>query len=1427
MSKIFTLLTASFLLLWGQSIAQTINYKINFSDQNTTPPNGWLKDSGLPYGNQNGVTYGWLETDGTTPLDLSNNGRNRPPQPDVNVITETLLHMQYNGSVNGGNSTEGIWAISLPNNTYRVKVQVGDSQFNNSEHVLQAEGTNLLYFTQTNQLDIQVVEKIITVQDGQLVIDAATGTNTKIISVEITDDIPQPQPFVISSIPTDGQTDVSPTTTISANNLNLPNMAGNGSSGVDNATINTNTVQLFEVGNNSQLIRVPGNVNGTGGGDAINFTPSSTLKEFTTYVYRINGVRDLAGFFFEPHEVTFTTGQLSNQQTSLDDVAFTKEGIVASGARYTSLVIGPEGKLYGLTITGYIHRWTINTDGSLGSRQILSTIPNAYGERAAVGLVFDPSSTPTNLIAYVSHCSMELNNAPAWDGKLSRLQGNNLQTEDLLITNLPRSIRDHLVNSLAFQPGNGQFLYFIQSSNTAGGAADNAWGNRPERLLTAAVLRLDLNRLPNNLPIDAKTSMDQNVINNAPANSATTSDGLYNPYFNQAPLTIYATGIRNAYDLYWHSNGQLYIPTNGTAGGSNTPASVNGTRRIDGTIYNYSDPRFPQIPATNQNETQRDWLFRLDPSNPQGYYGHPNPLRGEYVMNRARTDVKKYPNGTPVDDNFRGAAFDFEFNKSPNGVIEYQNSQVFGGALDGALLVVRYSNGDDIIALLPDGPSGDIDTHKELIPGFTGFEDPLDLVEDPNTGNIYVSEYREHQPSGIITLLTPNDNLNLPPIVSFEEPNDGDNFPVGTDLYVEVNASDSDGTIARVELYINDMFVRSEAAPPYEWGDPNQSSDALLQNLQQGTYELRAVAVDNDNASRESIITITVGNVNTGNQPPTVAFVAPQNGADFPVGTDLYVNVNASDSDGQVSKVDLYLDNVLVRAENLAPYEWGDPNQSNDTQLQNLQVGTYALKAVATDNGGASTEETISITVSDQNTPVKDIYFTTPTMGQHFPEGSTVEVRIQAENTSLVQEVSLFVNGKIVRVETDAPYVWGYNSADGALQSMSPGNYEIEAIATYTDATTERETLNITIDKTPNTLPTISFVTPQSNENFPVGTDLYVRVNANDIDGDVKEVTLYLDNQLVRTEDGSPYEWGDPDQSNDIQLQNMAAGTYNLKFVAIDNVGDGIKVDYNITIGSSGGGSTQYGEAIPWVEPFNLANGATTDGAPTSWTATIKNMLNGGIAAVDNEQLKVNGAGVDWSSQQIDVSQVDSVLLSADVQGIGALDNNDEIKLVYRTEGNTGWTLWGRPGGAFPLQTIAKSIDVSGKNFMEIALRIDGLDTDETFLIDNISVMGTTVGGSANTLEERTETVVATEPTFTLLPNPASDWTQLNLGTSQEENLTINIVNGIGRTVWQSQLTAIPSASPMLDVSSWASGTYFVYVSGDNGVQQSAVLVVK
>src|SRR6185436_9276206 len=94
--------------------------------------------------------------------------------------------------------------------------------------------------------------------------------------------------------------------------------------------------------------------------------------------------------------------------------------------------------------------------------------------------------------------------------------------------------------------------------------------------------------------------------------------------------------------------------------------------------------------------------------------------------------------------------------------------------------------------------------------------------------------------------------------VGFSQPANGAVLPVGADLYVLANASDPGGSIANVQLFLNNQLVRQEGIAPYEWGAAGQN-DPLLQNLAAGTFTLKVVATDNAGATGSSTITITVG----------------------------------------------------------------------------------------------------------------------------------------------------------------------------------------------------------------------------------------------------------------------------------------------------------------------------------------------------------------------------------------------------------------------------------------------------------------------------------------------------------------------------------------------------------------------------------------
>ena len=673
------------------------------------------------------------------------------------------------------------------------------------------------------------------------------------------------RPYVISSTPLNGAKKVSVNTvSIAANNLHVPAVSGT-TGGVDNSTITNTTVKLMKL-IDTTYTQVSGVVQGTGGGDAISFSPSNSLDPATVYKFMItSGVKSHSGAAFAPYEATFTTDEAKIDSSGFLNAQFTKVPIPGTqNIKYSTLTIGPDGKLYALRLDGIIERFNINhADGTLSNKFTINTLFNKYGARSAVGLTFAPQSTASNLIVWVTHCSGGLTTAPEFDGNISRLSGNELQTEQLMITKLPRSTRDHLVNSLAFGPDNA--LYICQGSNSSAGSYDDDW-QRSESLLSGTILRLDPQKLNGfTLPLNVKTTTSQSVINNAPSNSAVMSDGTYNPYATTSPLTIYASGVRNAYDLVWHTNGQLYLPTNGSGGGGNSPASVAGTRKVNGSFYNG-----PIVPATTGVKVQTDWLFRVNPDKPVGFYGHPNPLRGEYVINRGFQDNPLYSPNVVADNNFR-PGYDFGLNHSPNGALEYK-SNAFNGVLKGKLLVCRFSGGGDIIVMEPgsmvkknnvgsDDHIYDIvkvvsgSSNSGLI-GMSGFVNPLDIVEDKTNGNLYVSEFNWNDIPSLqsqITLLRaqsqPSPALAMLAVTATAEPTDD----LSKKRYVITLANRGDGV-----LRVKNIGLKGKDAAGFKIADinlPTTKSPLILKRNSAISFKINAAQSSAKSISSKLIVT--------------------------------------------------------------------------------------------------------------------------------------------------------------------------------------------------------------------------------------------------------------------------------------------------------------------------------------------------------------------------------------------------------------------------------------------------------------------------------------------------------------------------------------------------------------------------------------------
>ncbi|NJL74422.1 MAG: hypothetical protein HC892_04645 [Saprospiraceae bacterium] len=398
------------------------------------------------------------------------------------------------------------------------------------------------------------------------------------------------------------------------------------------------------------------------------------------------------------------------------------------------------------------------------------------------------------------------------------------------------------------------------------------------------------------------------------------------------------------------------------------------------------------------------------------------------------------------------------------------------------------------------------------------------------------------------TTITVNILDNVPPTVTFTTPLNGDRFKEKKNLDVVVAASDSDGSVANVELFFNNTSLGKDSAAPFRW---NAVDNPALQNLIPGIYTLKAVATDDTNEKRETIITITIFD----NALPTVSFIVPLNGASVIEQSDINVQVNAADTDGNIARAELFLNNQTVGTLTAAPFTW---NAAQYPALQSLDPGNYTLRVTVTDDFGESASANVSIVVRDNIFP--KISFVTPVDGSEFIETTDINVEVAAsDDDGTIANVELFLDNRTVGVLTSAPFVWNANIYS-LLQNFIPGIYQFKAVAT--DNFGESTSATISVEILDNILPVISFTTPTAGQTFMEGVNLNVQATATDADGTIASVQLFLNEQLVGTDVSVPYAWG----TSFSLLRNLQPGTYVLKATARDDFGETASTSITITV---------------------------------------------------------------------------------------------------------------------------------------------------------------------------------------------------------------------------------------------------------------------
>ncbi|MBT0087776.1 chitinase C-terminal domain-containing protein [Vibrio alginolyticus] len=181
---------------------------------------------------------------------------------------------------------------------------------------------------------------------------------------------------------------------------------------------------------------------------------------------------------------------------------------------------------------------------------------------------------------------------------------------------------------------------------------------------------------------------------------------------------------------------------------------------------------------------------------------------------------------------------------------------------------------------------------------------------------------------------------NEVPTVTLTSPSASASVTAGDVVNLAADAADTDGTVSKVEFFVDGVLVGQATSAPY----------AASWTATEGQHEFSTKAYDDAGAvSTASVVTLTVASAQPGNEAPTVDVALSASSIDL--GGSVTLTANATDADGTVAKVDFYVAGVLAGTATTAPYT---------LDVTPSQAGSLSVYARATDDAGATADSALA-----------------------------------------------------------------------------------------------------------------------------------------------------------------------------------------------------------------------------------------------------------------------------------------------------------------------------------------------------------------------------------------------------------------------------------------------------------------------------------
>lgn len=364
---------------------------------------------------------------------------------------------------------------------------------------------------------------------------------------------------------------------------------------------------------------------------------------------------------------------------------------------------------------------------------------------------------------------------------------------------------------------------------------------------------------------------------------------------------------------------------------------------------------------------------------------------------------------------------------------------------------------------------------------------------------------------------------NKAPTVSLTAPVNGASFSAPATITLSATASDTDGTISKVEFYRGTTLIGTATSAPY---------GVTWNSVPLGTYSLTAKATDNAGAATtSSAVSITVTGSGTGPNPIN----SPVNGAVVYGGS---VSVSGTFTGDPATTTVLVDNGNTTRLATL--------NNNNFTATLPLYIGSNTLTASVIRRD--KTSDTGSVTVTGNDVP--KVAFKSPTTTVLDAPASVAFEADAVSPAGTISKVEFFRNGQLLGTANTSPYQYTWSSPPA-------GNHVLQATATDNNGQVASATRSLTVNA-PNVLPAVSLVSPANGAVFTAPANVVFNANANDSDGSIVQVEFIQNGLVLGATNVAPHSFN---------WTGVPAGGYTLSAKATDNRGgSAVSAPVSITV---------------------------------------------------------------------------------------------------------------------------------------------------------------------------------------------------------------------------------------------------------------------